>query len=409
MRTSVFIGTALALTLGVATASAPAIAKDKPAAAEAIGEKIRPALSAAQEALTKKDYAATLIQVDKAAPLASTPYEKFLVGQFRAIAGQATKDNKAMIQGLDEAVDSGYTATGNAGFALMSGQLAYNAGDYNRAINRLQIAQKLGSTEEALPLLIADSYYKSNRTAEGLAVVEQAYAADKAANRVTPQDTLARAAQAALTAKMGSATQLWLTRLVTTYPSTANWHDLLAIYRDQHPTISPQGLLDLYRLMKATNSFKNPREIEEYAEVALDKKGLPGEAKAAFDDAQASGGITQMTKGMTEIKTLATTKAVADKASLPAYIKQAPSAPNGRVARGTADALFGYKDYAQAIALYKVAQQKGGIDARLINMGLGESYALSGDKASARAAFAAVDGEGAELAKLWILWLDQTK
>jgi len=407
MRKSHFIGAALALALGATLAPSMSIAKDKPAAADTVGEKAMPAFAAAQAAMTKKDYAGAIPSIDKAKGLASSPYEKFLVGQFRAIVGSNLKDNAMISTGFDEAVDSGYTKPPVDDYAYRSGVMAYQAGDQTKAIARLQLSQKLGNQSADIPLIIADAYYKAKRTPEGLAYAESNYQADVAAKRVTTQDMLARTAQAALTAKMPAETGLWLSRLVSNYPTPTNWHDLLVIFRDQHPTLSTGGLMDLYRLMKATNSFKGAREVEEYAEVALDKKGVPGEAKAALDDAQASG--VQMTKTMQEIRTIAATKATADHAALLGYYKQAAAAPTGRPARGAAEAAFSYKDYAKAIEMYQLAQKKGGIEPRLINMGLGESYALSGDKANARTAFAAVDGESAELAKYWILSLDVAK
>ncbi len=408
MQKSHFIGAALAFALIAGGPVAPVYAKDKPAAAESINDKIRPSLVAAQDAVTKKDYPTAFTQLDIAEPLAVSPYEKFVVGQFRAIGAQAMKDNKQMVRGLDFAIDSGYSTPAIATYALLSGQLSYNDGNYAKAITRLTKAQQLGNTEESLPLLIADCYYKSNRTAEGLAIIEKAYAADQAAKKVTSQDTLARTAQAALTAKMPKETMLWLGRLVSAYPTANNWHDMLVIYRDGHP-VSAQGVLDLYRLMKATKSFRTGSEVEEYSITALDKRGLPGEAKAALDDGVADGSITKMTAGMIEVKNAATTKSASDRASLPAAEKLAGSSPTGRVARGTADAYFGYKDYAKAIALYKLAKTKGGVEDRLVNMGLGESYALSGDKANAITSFSAVTGESADIASFWVMWLNQTQ
>ncbi len=406
MHNSKFGTATLALAL-IAAAPVASLAKDKAAASEAVSEKAMPALAAAQAALGKKDFTGALPLIDKAKAVAVSPYEKFLVGQFRAVAGSNLKDNAVVAAGLDEVSESGYTKPPVDDYALRSGMMAYQAGDNAKTIARLTLAQKLGNPSTDLPLVIADAYYRSKRVPEGLAYADGLYQADKAANRVPTQDMLARAAQAGLTAKMPNETNLWLTRLVTHYPSPTNWHDMLEIYRDQHPALSASGLIDLYRLMKASNSFKSPREVEEYAALALDKKGVPGEAKAALDDAQAAG--MTLTKTMIEIRTSATAKSVSDRAALPALIKQSATAPTGRMARGTAEALFSYKDYAKAIELYRLAQKKGGVEPRLTNMGLGESYALSGDKANARAAFAAVDGETADIAKYWILWLDLTK
>lgn len=400
--------TAALMLIATVPSTSTVFAKDKPAAAETINDKVRPFLVGAQEASGKKDFAAVLVQVDKAEPLAVTPYEKFLTGQFRAIAAQNLKDTPNLVRGLDEAIDSGYAAPPVATFALIAGQTAYTNGDYAKAIGRFTKAQAAGSTEPSLPSFIADCYFKLKRVPEGLAIVEKSYVDDQAAKRVTPQDELARAAQAALDAKLPKEEITWLSRLVSNYPTPTNWHDLLAIYRDGHP-LSPQGILDLYRLMKVTNSFKSPAEVEEYAITALDKRGLPGEAKAAMEDAIAAGIITKLSTSMTEIKNVSTAKAGPDHATLAASEKQAATAANGRVAKGTADAYFGYKEYAKAVDMYKLAQTKGGIEPRITNMGLGESYALSGNKGEAIQAFSGVTGETTDLASFWTLWLNLAK
>ena len=407
MRKSLYLSAALALTIMAGVTSSPVFAKDKAPAAETVSDKIRPFLAAAQAANTKKDYATAIAQANLAEPLAVSPFEKFIVGQMKAVAGQGSQDNKLMLAGLEAAADSGYVSPAAASFSFLAGQLEYNNQNYIAAIKYLALAQSLGSPEPVIPLIIADSYFKAKQTTQGLDLLEKAFAADAAAGRITPLDTLARAAQGALDGNMIGEANKWLMRSVAAYPSKTTWHDLLAIYRDRHPQIGTQRLLDLYRLMKATGSFTNAREVGEYAETAL--KGLPAEAKSAIEDAQATGVVKALTSTMAETKSIATTRAAADRATLPSYEKQSLSAPNGKIAQGTADDLIGYKEYAKAIALYKVALQKGGVDINIVTMRLGEVYALSGDKANAKAAFATVTGDVADIAKFWMLYADQLK
>ena len=95
-----------------------------------------------------------------------------------------------------------------------------------------------------------------------------------------------------------------------------------------------------------------------------------------------------------------------DQASLPASRTSALAAATGRPARQTGDAYFGYGQYADAVALYRAALEKGGEDPNLVNIRLGASLALAGQRAEAETAFRAVTaGPRAELAQLWLLWL----
>jgi hypothetical protein len=141
--------------------------------------------------------------------------------------------------------------------------------------------------------------------------------------------------------------------------------------------------------------------------VLADKIGLPGEAKAVVDEGKAKGAFDASSKAINEIGAAAGAKVAADKASLAGSEKSAASAANGKAALGTADAYFGYGDYAKAATLYKLALQKGGVDAATVNMRLGEALAKAGQAAEAKQAFAQVTGPRAELAQFWTLWVDQ--
>jgi len=411
MRTSLFISAALALTALTAVTTAPASAKDKPAAApaEKINEKLIPLLVAAQEANGKKDYATALSKLEGADALAASPYEKFVTSQMRAIAAQGTKNTPLLLKNVEAAADSGYTGVGVSVMAINAGQLEYEAKDYVKAIQHLQQAQQLGNADPQIPLMIGDAYIRSKQTATALTFFEKMYNDDIAAKRTTSLGAMELIAQAALDANMVPDAIKWLSRRAAAYPTVATWHDLLSIYHDRHPQLNAQSQLDLYRLMKATKSFKLSGEINEYAEIALEKRGLPGEAKAAYDYGSAAGVITKMTLSMTENKALATTRATKEHDALPTYEKQSAAAPNGRVARGTADTAFSFDQYAKAIELYKLAASKGGVEPRVTSMGIGESYALLGDKVNAHAALAAVTGESADIAGFWLTWVDQVK
>ena len=69
---------------------------------------------------------------------------------------------------------------------------------------------------------------------------------------------------------------------------------------------------------------------------------------------------------------------------------RAKSANDGKLAALTGEAYYGQGNYAKAAELYRLALQKGGVDANEVNTRLGIALAASGDKAGAKAAFEAV-------------------
>ncbi|MFN2259259.1 MAG: tetratricopeptide repeat protein, partial [Parasphingopyxis sp.] len=85
----------------------------------------------------------------------------------------------------------------------------------------------------------------------------------------------------------------------------------------------------------------------------------------------------------------------------------ARSAATGETAMNTADAYVGYGDYEPAIALYRTALEKGGVDAGTVNLRLGRALYEAGRMDGAREAFAAVSGDRAGLARFWQIWIDQ--
>ena len=404
MRASRSLSLALATAL-VASAGGTAWAKDKAEdSGDKISEAISPSLGAAQTALNKKDYPSVITSLNTAEPLAKSPYEHFLIGTWRAISGQALKDDAMFNTGLDEVVTSGYAKNPQttAQFALISGQNAYNAKNYDKAIQRFQLAQQLGSAEPNLNSLIAESYISSNRAAQGLAVYDKAYTDDKAAAKPMSQDMMVRARSAATDAKSDADVEKWSVRLVQTYPSRDMWHDLVVIYINGHPKIGYQTAVDAYRLMRATKSFKEAATIEEYAGDLVDKLGLPGEAKAAIDEARTEGAFTTLPAGLSSLYATASGKVASDRNSLRL------TAATAQAARGNGDGWLSYGEYANALNLYGQALAKGAPPASLA-MRIGMAKALSGDKAGAVASFAQVSGEEANVANYWTVWVNRTQ
>jgi tetratricopeptide (TPR) repeat protein len=198
----------------------------------------------------------------------------------------------------------------------------------------------------------------------------------------------------------------WTRAQVADYPTPENWRTALVVYGDAN-RFDDQTQLDLMRLQRFAGALSGEKDYYEYALLA-DKVGLPGEAKTAIDEGKAKGAYNANSKALAEVGAAVGAKVAADKASLAAAEKNAASAPTGRAALGTADAYFGYGDYAKAAALYKLALQKGSVDANTANLRLGMALAKAGQAAEAKQAFGQVTtGPRAEIAKFWTLWVDQ--
>jgi len=396
----------LALAFGGAAsmvAVAPAAAKDKAAKPKAVNlsDSVRNALAAADKAMNAGDFPTATSQIAAASAAAKTNDEKFFVGQYKINLG--TKSNNAQLQaeGVDEALASGGVPAEDLGkFYFFQGQFAYQAKNYKKAEQAFSLSQQNNYNDPSLMPLLAEAQYQSGNKPAALATLQKGIAAMKAANQPVPAEWYGRAVAMAYDAKLGpqatDLTQQW----VAAYPTKSNWRDALVIYRElNNPDADTQ--LDLMRLMRATGSLTGQADYMEYAQATYLK--YPGEAKAVLDEGIAAGALQAGNQNVKEMLGIVSGKIQADKASLAG----AKNPSSGRAAMLTGDAFLGYKDYANAIDLYKQALAKGGADANVVNTRLAFAYAQSGQKDAAKQALAQITGPRANLAKYIGIWVDQ--
>lgn len=405
------LGFALALGMLATGVATPALAaKEKPAAGPTpqLGKEFRAAIGAAQAAIKAGNAADGAAKLAVAEPLAQQPDEKYYLGVMRYDLSKLTKDNASARKAVNEMISSGSKLSPDpAELNFVAGNLAYAAGDYPDAAAKFAEADRLGSKNVDRLLLLAEADFKLNKFPEGLAAVDKAVNEETAAGRKPPESWFQRAASIAYKSKNAPELAKWTRAQVKAYPTAENWRSALVTYRDG-ARIEGQQLLDLMRLMRLTKSLAGERDYYEYASGAIDR-ALPGEAKSTIEEGFASGAVNKSSRPVAEILTIATGKIAADRASLAASEKQASGAPTGKVAKGTADGFLGYGEDAKAIALYRTALQKGGVDNDEVNTRLGIALARSGQKEEARKAFGAVTSSPrADIAKFWLLYLDTT-
>lgn len=413
---------ALALAAGFGMAN-PALAqkskKEETAAPKfspTLSKPFRAAVQPFQKALQAKDYATAQSLLPAVEAAAQSPDEKYYVGQFKIGLGQGLNDQALLKAGVTESLNSGSAGVepDRGKFSWYAGQWAYQAKDYPAAVQHLSAAKAAGyqpldanqQPTHDVDIMLAEAYFQSKQIPQGMQLLEQAIEAEKAAGRKPPASWYGRAVSVAYQAKMMPEVTKWTRAQVSAYPTAENWRTALVVYGDAN-RFDDQTQLDLLRLRRFTGSLAGERDFYEYATLA-DKLGFPGEAKAVIDEGKAKGAFTASSQAINEIGAAAGAKVAADKASLAAAEKNAGSAANGRAALGTGDAFFGYGDYAKAAAMYRLALQKGGIDADTANLRLGMALAKAGQLAEAKQAFAQVKtGSRAEIAQFWNLWVDQ--
>jgi len=402
--------TAMAAVLGCAlmATATPAAAqkKEKPKKEEAAKGKqltaskgFAPALKKMTDANSAKDAAALQAALTEAQASASTRDDKYLVGFYQLQLGILGKDQALQGQGLDVMLESGLTPAENIGvYNFYSGNFAYGAKNYTKAIQRLEAAKAAGSTESALAPMLMDSYLNAGQIDKGWEIAQAGIASARAAGTKPSEELFVRPAQAFQKANRTNEMLDVLTMRVQDYPTPATWRNTLYILLQQSGGDKELNL-DILRLMRATNSMTQRPEYLEYAGLATEA-GYPGEVVALIKHGQNSGAIPKTDAHFGGILESQTPRATADAAAVAADATKPATLSNPKAARATADALVGNGDAAKAIPLYQAALAASPTDA-VIQYRLGVAQALAGQSDAAVASFAKVQGNRQRLAQLW--------
>ncbi|HEX8256796.1 MAG TPA: hypothetical protein VF589_04130 [Allosphingosinicella sp.] len=403
------IALAASLAVGAAAIATPAIAQKKQAAASSWTAKLSKAeqavLAPLEKAVRASDWAAANAALPAAAAAARSADARHFVGQFQYQIGKGTNDKRVEMQGLDAMVASGGgDPADRAALIKEQAAVAQQTGDNAKAARALAEYLKLNPNDQEMVAALASMQARDN-PAQAAALVEQQIATAKAAGQKAPEDTYKRALQFAYNGKQGPKSVQLSRELVTAYPTPENWRTALLVY-EQNGRLDKAAEMDLLRLMRTTKSLTDKANYFRLAN-ALHEKGLPGEAKAVVDEGLAARVYTADDPSFKALGAQTGPRIAEDRAALPGLEQKAMASGTGTLALNTADAYFGYGDYAKAAGLYRSALQKGSVDANLVNTRLGAALALAGQRAEAEAAFKAVTGARAELAAFWLLWLSQ--
>jgi tetratricopeptide (TPR) repeat protein len=370
-----------------------------------ISKEARPALKALETAVKGKDEAGYPAALAAAQAAATTADEKYVVAKYRLEHGLNTNNTAEQLAAIETVIADGTpSATELPDLHQSIGVLAFNSSNWQKSHDAFAKVLELRPGDRDATVNLALTKIKLKKDAEALPLLQQAIASAKAAGAPVPEAWLRHALEIAYAGRKPEAVGL-SREVYAAYPTAENWRNALVVYRDSVRT-DDEINIDTLRLMRASKSIALKNEYYDLAR-ALSDAGLPGESKAVLDESVAANLGKPADNTYRQIMTVVAAKVGEDRAALPGLEARAPSAPTGRLAFRTADALLGYGEYAKAAALYRVAISKGGadVDAGLANTRLGIALALAGDKAGAETAFRAATGPRATLASYWLDWL----
>lgn len=365
----------------------------------------------AQTKIQASDWAGAEAPLAQAEQLASTDDERYFASWLRLQLELGRNTNPAAITTAIDTLLANTRTPQNvkATLAYERGRRAILAGQRREAIPFLVQARQLGSEEAALPLLLASAYFDVGQNAEGLVELDRAITAREATGQHAPEEWYNLGVAKLYNAGGDQAeTARWMMRQVRAYPTVQNWRRVLVLYRDSSAAASLGRLkIDFYRLMQASGALAGQADYFEYAEAASNA-GLPWEVISLIDQGRSTGTVPRT--GDNNFAPLYTRAQTALRAESPAstYETRARAAADGRQASQTGDIYLASANYPKAVEMYQLALSKGGVDAPMVNLRLGEALARMGrdDDAKAALALAGTTGPAAEVARFWTTWID---
>jgi len=401
----------------------PALAKDKKQEQKGDGlvlsDAVRKPALAAQTALQAKDLATAETNIAAAEAAAKTDDEKYIsaslrlaleAGKISANPQHSAKDDAALVPVLDALLANPKTPQSEVGRdAYFRANIAFNAQQWQVASQLYTRARDAGYVADDLPLQIVKSKVEGGDVHGGLADLDALIKAQQAKGQAVPEDWYRYAIPRVYRANDTMGTIEWTRRWLIAYPTSKNWRDAIYTFGFQGAgaqRLNKRQRIDLFRLMRATKSLPDAAMYKEYAQSCIDL-GLPNEAKSVINEGKAAGVLTATDSEATALLSQAQKSIAADK-SFAAQEQAANAGKDGVLAAQTADAYLGAGDNAKAIQFYNLALQKGGaVDADEVNTHLGIAMVLSGDKAGAKAKFAAVKAAPrTDVANLWQTFVD---
>ena len=371
-----------------------------------ISKEVRPKVAAIQAAMATEtpESAKPLVEALLAETLA--PDDRFVAGQLAIQLGGTLKDTVLQEKGIIASLDSGKTGAEQLPtFNFFAGNFAYGAERWADAAKYFQAAYDLGYRANNVEPLLAETFFKRNMYAEGLAKWDEILNNANASSTKAPEAWYRLARDRALASKDKNLYAVWATKWATAYPSGDSWGDAVAANRTTSQGDSVQNL-EVLRFMKASDSLKTTRDYKEYAEEAQ-RKNLFGEIVAVLEEGKQKGIISAGNPLLVEVLQPAQREVSTDRASLPAQPSGVRGSGSSSVMMNFADVWLGYKDYDKAVAFYEAGLTKPGADMNRGYMGIGTAHAYAGDYDQAKQAFAKVSGTRAPLASMWQTWIDQ--
>lgn len=353
------------------------------------------------------DYTVLKPQAEALTEVAKTPDDRNFAGSTLYSIGTATEDAALQRRGIELMLESGKvpeTALGQ--YTYVAGQLAYNAGDYAAARERLEEAVELGYSVEDARTLIANSYSQEGDTLAALQQISAQLNQQVAAGQTPDEDLIKRGLTLAYNDDLYEDATNFSVLLIENYPSNTVWGDAIAIQRNLL-NVDDAGLLDLLRLARVTDALREERDYIDFINTANFRR-LPAEVGAVAQEGVDAGLLTRSDPFVAEAIDESDALVSGLRSDLGALERDArTSAASANAAMAAGNVFLNFGQYDKAAEYFELASNRTDGDVALAAIRLGIAQALAGNFAEAQVTLAKVQGDRAPIARLWATYAAQ--
>ena len=314
--------------------------------------------------------------------------------------GNNLSDPALQRQGLQMMLGSGLVAPEQVGqFNWFVGSLAYQAEDWAAARNAFEAARAAGfaDPEADITMLIAETYARQDNVQASYDYIMQAVADTEAAGTAPRESWLLSTLQKTYDFEMAEESVAVSQALIRNYPTQQNWVNGLQVVNALYE-FEPAVRVDMYRLMRATDSLTQRPEFVRYIED-LDPRVMANEVQVILANGMQAGVFTADDPYYVEVKEIADTRAPQDRSGIEGIVSDGETG-DAIDAMSTGDVLYSLNDFVRAETMYRLAMEKGA-DANTANTRIGIAQTEQGNYAAAVETFSMVTGTHSPIARMW--------
>jgi hypothetical protein len=399
------LGATFALGGFSAIAASQPIAQAPAAEPTRLSKTERAALAPLVAAVQARDWTTAAAALPAAQAAASSDYARYLVANQMFAVAAGRNDRSMQATAVEALIASGGVPAAELP-ALYRARAAFVQQSSDARRQEAGLTQHIERAPDDIEAIAALSEIKESvrKPVEALRLLDRAIELRRASGQIIPESWHKRALRLAFDNRLAPESMRYARALLEAYPSPTNWRDATFVYRTLN-SADPAAALDAMRLTRSAKALAGERDYLELAQ-ALSASELAAESRSVLDEGVASRAIDPAEGQFKALLASSAKQATAQRAGLAARQTKAAAA-TGADALAVADATLASGSHSKAAELYRLALEKGGVDAALVNSRLGIALAQAGRKAEAEAAFRAVSGPRAELASLWLVWLNQ--